>query len=207
MAVAAEARCDLRIDCTDKSDEQNCETCRLELCSDGRCVSQPWLSDGEKDCVSLYGISDPDRDISINGELDCAFLCNRSECVGWGKLGDGVLGCHGPEGPLDETLGALEPVDYRVCDGSTDCPDGSDETGCHVTCAEGFFCVAGFVVADDYDKSELLTDLSLLDLRTRMVDFSHINVSSVLPTMILNLSHNALLETFDTKTLVSCVLT
>ena len=111
MAVAAEARCDLRIDCTDKSDEQNCEICRLELCSDGRCVSQPWLSDGEKDCVSLYGISDPDRDISINGELDCAFLCNRSECVGWGKLGDGVLGCHGPEGPLDETLGALEPVD------------------------------------------------------------------------------------------------
>ncbi|KAK3733431.1 hypothetical protein RRG08_057937 [Elysia crispata] len=167
------------------------------------------------------------------------------------------------------TKHSVLPHPDRICDGSTDCPDGSDETGCHVTCAEGFLCVAGFVVADDYDKFEPLTDLSLLDLRTRMVDFSHINVSSVLPTMsqleltylldlrlsnccfrhvlaptprfyhlskldltynlfrhmtdeasdlevivsgvrslqILNLSHNALLKTFDTKALVSCVLT
>ena len=277
--VAVEARCDLYPDCVDNSDEENCDTCHFGLCSDGNCVPQPWLIDGQTDCMSLYGHSDPDWNNSINAVEDCAFLCNRSTCVPWDKLGDGVVDCLGPEGPLDETLGAQErancgqsnewspkciyqrdrlgeligcrnllhlqgcedfvcpegyikcprayciPIHYmynqendcpmgedeqqnyeepilrqgyffcyhhftvttlhpdRFCDGSRDCPDGSDELGCHVTCSEGFLCIAGFVVADGFDKSQPLTDLSFVDRRTRMIDFSHINLSKVFPTI------------------------
>ena len=223
---------------------------------------------------------DTDTDTSIDAELDCAFLCNISKCVPWRKLGDGIVDCLGPEGPIDETLGALEradcgdalsaewapkcvyqrdrlgeligcrymrhlqdceefvcpegyikcplayciPVHYlhngitdcpmgedeaelinkpgiifgyfkcgtsddvfvhpdRICDGSTDCLNGSDEEGCHVTCTEGFLCVGGFVVVDGYDRSEPLTSLSFIDPKTRMVDLSGVNVSSILPTI------------------------
>ena len=70
----------------------------------------------------------------------------------------------------------------RVCDGSRDCPHGTDEIGCHVTCAQGFLCGSGFVVVDDYNRSKPLTNISFIDPTTRMVGFSHVNVSSVLPT-------------------------
>ncbi|KAK3800617.1 hypothetical protein RRG08_053396 [Elysia crispata] len=193
------------------------------------------------------------------------------------KLGDGVVDCVGPEGPLDETLGTLEradcgescstewaskcvyqkdrlgeliryrnmrhlqgckdfecpegyikcpkahciPVHYlfndkldcpigedeslliykpnflegyfkcsiqesvflhpdRICDGSTDCLEVTDEMGCRVTCAEQFLCAAGFVIADNYDRFEPLTNVSFIDSRTRMIDFSHINASLVM---------------------------
>ena len=277
--VEEEAQCDLYDDCTDNSDEENCDTCQFGLCSDGQCVPQPWLIDGHRDCV-LHGNSIPDRDNSINLEEDCAFLCNRSKCVSWSKLGDGVVDCLGPEGPLDETLGSLEradcvtseewspkciyqkdrlgeligcrslihlqgceafdcpegyikcprtycipahyinngvmdcpmgedeAMDYkkpelhpgyfrcdpdldesvilhpdRFCDGSKDCRDGSDELGCHVTCTEGFLCIGGIVVVDSFDRSRPLVDISFVDPRTRMIDFSHINMSVVLPSI------------------------
>ena len=280
-AVAEEARCDLYPDCVDESDEENCETCRFGLCSDGRCVPYTWLIDGEKDCLTLFGADRPDMNNSVNAEIDCAFMCNRSKCVPWSKLGDGVVDCRGPEGPLDETLGALQraqcggafskewaprcvyqkdrlgeligcrnmrhlhgcedfvcpegyikcprgyciPLHYlnnrdidcpmgedetgelirgdnsipgffrcylfgsvllhpdRVCDRSWDCNNGEDETGCHVTCAEGFLCAAGIVIADGYDRSDPLTNISFLDPRTRVIDFSGINVSSALTTI------------------------
>ena len=288
--VDANSRCDLYTDCVDGSDEENCKTCNFGLCSDGRCVPQTWLIDDEKDCMSFYGTLEHDRYNSVNVELDCAFLCNISKCVPWRKLRDGIVDCLGPEGPLDETLGALEradcgdalsaewapkcvyqrdrlgeligcrymrhlqdceefvcpegyikcplayciPVHYlhngitdcpmgedeaefinkpdmifgyfkcdttdnvfvhpdRICDGSTDCPNGSDEEGCHVTCIEGFLCVGGFVVVDGYDRSEPLGSLSFIDPRTRMVDLSGVNVSSVLPT-ISNLETTNLLD-------------
>ncbi|RUS74616.1 hypothetical protein EGW08_017620 [Elysia chlorotica] len=279
-SVSAEGRCDLFADCTDASDEMGCEACRFGLCSDGRCVPQTWLTDGQQDCPTLAGPSRPDWENSINAEADCAFLCNRSACVSWSQLADGVIDCLGPEGPLDETLGALEPADCgdsqssewaprcvyhkdrlgeligcrnmrhlqdcedfqcpegyvkcprayclpvhylfndqidcpagedesvviaepvfiagyfkcgsfdhvfihpdRICDGSADCQGGTDELGCHVTCAKGFLCVAGFVIADDYDRSEPLTDISFVDSRTRLIDFSHMNASLVLSEM------------------------
>ncbi|GFO48935.1 relaxin receptor-like protein [Plakobranchus ocellatus] len=272
------ARCDLYLDCEDGYDEENCEICKFGLCWDGRCVPQTWLIDGEADCIALLGhhSAQTDMNISISVNTNCAFICNRTECVPWEKLGDGVVDCMGPEGPLDETLGAFEraecgeafptewapkciyqkdrlgeligcrnmqhlhdcenftcpegyvkcpgaycipfhylrdssidcpigeddgelfripdyPMGYfrctisnevllhpdRICDGAIDCVGGTDEVGCHVTCADGFLCMGGFVVPDDYDRSQPLSSLSFIDPRTRMVQLSGINLSSV----------------------------
>ena len=52
-----------------------------------------------------------------------------------------------------------------------------------MTCAAGFLCVGGFVVPDDLDRSEPLANLSFLDPRTRMIDFSHFNASAILPAI------------------------
>ena len=68
----------------------------------------------------------------------------------------------------------------RICDGSTDCLEGTDEMRCRVTCAEQFLCAAGFVIADNCDRFEQLTNVSFIDSRTRMIDFSHINASLVM---------------------------
>ncbi|GFN97716.1 G-protein coupled receptor grl101 [Plakobranchus ocellatus] len=109
-SIEAEARCDLFPDCLDGSDEDHCQTCRLGLCSEGRCIPQPWLIDDETDCLSLLHIEQFDMYTSINGQQDCALLCNRTQCVPWEKLGDGNIDCQGPEGPYDETLGTMESI-------------------------------------------------------------------------------------------------
>ena len=76
----------------------------------------------------------------------------------------------------------------RICDGSTDCLEGTDEMGCRVTCAEQFLRAVGFVIADNYDRFEQLTNVSFIDSRTRMIDFSHINASLVM-SAICDLNH------------------
>lgn len=45
--------CDMDPDCTDESDERNCNvTCGPESfqCDDGDCSVKSWVCDGEKDC-------------------------------------------------------------------------------------------------------------------------------------------------------------
>ena len=90
----------------------------------------------------------------------------------------------------------------RICDGSGDCPDGSDDADCLVTCAAGFQCIGGFVVVDAFNILEQLTNLSFIDPRTRMIDFSNMNVSSALSTT----SDLALSNLLDLR-LSNCFLT
>ncbi|XP_055861285.1 G-protein coupled receptor GRL101-like [Biomphalaria glabrata] len=107
--IGKEHKCDLYKDCEDGDDEQDCFKCQHALCSDGRCLPKHWLGDGEVDCDTCTD-DDIELEMKASGDEDitkCVFLCNKTKCVYEAMLHDGVLDCRGPEGPLDETLGAL----------------------------------------------------------------------------------------------------
>lgn len=282
QCVPQEARCDLFPDCADKSDEDKCITCRNGLCHDGRCMPKHWFADGEVDCNACSSRGDVKAEmqsVSDDNIAQCVFTCNRTQCTYTSMLGDGVVDCTGPEGPLDETIGGLEsttcydqednishiynnwaprcvyvkdrydgllgcrdlrhlqncedfacsegyvkcpgsyciPMHYvtngiydcpkgedetvpldcsgsfkcvqssicvhpdSVCDGHPHCPQGDDELNCQVSCMPGFSCLGGTVTVSQIDSPTLITDISFIDHRTRYLDLTGVNISSVFP--------------------------
>ncbi|GFN88150.1 relaxin receptor-like protein [Plakobranchus ocellatus] len=110
QCVPLEAWCDLSMDCQDGSDEADCELeCPHRECSSGRCVPKSWFNDGHVDCSDG---SDESNDLT-QFEL-CIFICNRTKCVTTEMLNDKIVDCTGPEGPLDETIGALQSINCSI---------------------------------------------------------------------------------------------
>lgn len=113
QCIQTAAWCDLLEDCLDGTDEIDCTMCQHGRCPDGRCVPYHWFGDGEVDCSSCssQGSVDEEMEAVHIADIDeCVFTCNRTSCVYTNMLNDSVIDCTGPEGPIDETIGALTSV-------------------------------------------------------------------------------------------------
>lgn len=108
--ISREQVCDLFPDCPDKSDELECLSCTQGLCPDGSCLPKHWFADGEVDCGAntFSSVAEEMASIGDSRIQDCVVICNGTKCVSQDKMGDGVIDCQGPEGPIDETIGRLE---------------------------------------------------------------------------------------------------
>ncbi|XP_053978841.1 vitellogenin receptor isoform X2 [Hylaeus volcanicus] len=116
--VNKEAVCNSHYDCTDRSDEQDCDKkeCNSKEfeCHEGTCISKYLVCDGQPDCSDF---SD-----EVNCEIHTcdtgSFACESKKCI---------------------------PETWQ-CDGEVDCPDGSDEseTCQRISCpSEMFTCHNG----------------------------------------------------------------
>ena len=161
QCVPLEARCDLLPDCQDGSDEAECDLeCRHKECKSGQCLPSSWFHDGVVDC------KDGDDEVGDSPVDDtCVFICNRTKCVTKEMLNDSVVDCTGPEGPLDETLGSLEPFICTAMDNTTNhfnqwapkCVLARDLfgqiIGCrdfqHLSHCESYKCPKGYVKCPD----------------------------------------------------------
>ncbi|CAL1535174.1 unnamed protein product, partial [Lymnaea stagnalis] len=200
QCVPLDAQCDLFADCVDKSDEEKCIKCRNGLCHDGRCLPKHWFADGEVDCNACTSRGDVKAEIASvpdDNIAQCVFTCNRTQCTYVSMLGDGdrydgLLGCRDlvhlqncdnfvcPEGYIKCPRSVCLHPD-NVCDGHPHCPLGDDEISCAVTCRSGFQCLGAVVVVKNYDLSIPLNDLNFIDHRTRYMDLTGVNISSVFP--------------------------
>ncbi|XP_059472946.1 modular serine protease-like isoform X3 [Neocloeon triangulifer] len=130
--VPLASTCDGIQDCSDWSDETY-SLCRISQCpnyafrcSYGGCIERERACDGNMDCWDNSDELLPRRQcVSTPQPQDLAF---KQQCESDGYH----FGC------LDTTKTCIEKE--RICDGTLDCPDGSDET---VTQCRGFRCPAG----------------------------------------------------------------
>jgi len=118
------------------------------LCSNGKCIPNTYLCDGEADCPDKADEQRDDCDM-----MDCNpsdFLCLNKRCIhklyfcdgdnDCGDMSDEPAGCSSVTGTCEsnefpcanEQCIALD----LVCDGRKDCYDGSDETD--TACCEYF---------------------------------------------------------------------
>ncbi|KAJ8301169.1 hypothetical protein KUTeg_020156, partial [Tegillarca granosa] len=71
QCIPNEQRCDLKNDCFDQSDENNCESCSKFQCYDTKCISKTRVCDGQIDCNGKL-LEDEDQDCKSNIQKTCS---------------------------------------------------------------------------------------------------------------------------------------
>uniref|UniRef100_A0A9J7YJH1 Si:dkey-88l16.3 n=1 Tax=Cyprinus carpio carpio TaxID=630221 RepID=A0A9J7YJH1_CYPCA len=152
MCIDRKQVCDGTPQCQDRSDELDCfsrsHECKHQCDDKTRCIPESFLCDGERDCVDA---TDEDNCSKTNrGDVNVVPVNKASS--GFGPSQPPVctspsIMCPGASLCISQT---------QLCDGRRDCPDGSDEGSCIVTCAKpGDFlckdrrkCIEGAQVCD-----------------------------------------------------------
>ncbi|CAI5450367.1 unnamed protein product [Caenorhabditis angaria] len=144
--ISTSKRCDGKYDCSNKSDEENCETCQTifqcpsELIEEDEnksmiCLTASQLCDGVQHC--------PDgSDETSWCKSNCSaeqFKCpGQNVCLPKSAKCDGIADCEDKSDEKDcidceakaHKCGEMCVKMSEVCDGIAQCDDGSDEKGC-----------------------------------------------------------------------------
>lgn len=139
--IALDLKCDAWNDCGDSSDEINCKcTSNQFRCGTGLCTSKQWLCDGVSDCGDK---SDEANCECEAGEMRCAngkCIPEVQRCNLVNECGDNSdeEGCSNTDMTVpcsEHTYTCKDGTCIRkknaMCDGTHQCPDGSDEHDCN----------------------------------------------------------------------------
>ncbi|XP_042588115.1 low-density lipoprotein receptor-related protein 2 isoform X5 [Cyprinus carpio] len=161
MCIDRKQVCDGTPQCQDRSDELDCfsrsHECKHQCDDKTRCIPESFLCDGERDCVDA---TDEDNCLKTNrGDVNVVPVNKASS--GFGPSQPPVctspsIMCPGASLCISQT---------QLCDGRRDCPDGSDEGSCIVTCAKpgDFLCE---------DRRKCIKESLVCDGRSQCLDGS-----------------------------------
>ena len=169
--------CDGTKDCSDDSDEDNCNGFTMDnviKCQNtSQSIRDDWMCDGVEDCVD-----GTDEQNCTECKVD-AFKCvDGSKCILKNKQCDAVVDCLGDQsdeencmtcsshaGPTWKCQNSTQCIsETKLCDGIKDCLHESDERNCpicrtnEVKCKDGLKCVPGrcAIVSQSFLRASLI---------------------------------------------------